>query len=286
MLVAGGPFPIAQFAVILLAGVALYWAGMILNDVFDLEKDKAERAARPIPAGDIALEQAKFAGWGLLLVGVVLAFAAGHLPIDGIVSSNLPGFVAIALAIMIVLYDGPLKKTPLAPAAMGSCRILSFLMGAAPVVAMKSAPYFPNHVLGIAIGFGIYIMGVTTMARREATGGSSKQLTVGLIVAAVGVALIAVAPKFATTSSSWQFNSDLHYPILIGLVFLPVVRRGLAAIQDPVPKKIQNSIRTGILTLIPLCAVVALLGAGTLWGIVILALMAPTVFLASRLRVT
>ncbi len=36
LLVAHGPVPISRFALIVLAGIALYWAGMILNDVFDV----------------------------------------------------------------------------------------------------------------------------------------------------------------------------------------------------------------------------------------------------------
>ena len=50
LLVHHGPSPVIRFLLILIAGVALYWAGMILNDVFDVEQDRAQRpsAANPI----------------------------------------------------------------------------------------------------------------------------------------------------------------------------------------------------------------------------------------------
>ena len=69
LLVAHGPQPAGRFVVVLLAGVALYWGGMILNDVFDVQQDIEERPSRPIPAGHIGLGSAQM-GW--------LGFAAGR----------------------------------------------------------------------------------------------------------------------------------------------------------------------------------------------------------------
>ena len=76
LLVGGGPLPVARFALVLAAGVALYWAGMILNDVFDLQKDQAERKTRPVASGAISVNAAKSAGWGFLILGVLLAAAS------------------------------------------------------------------------------------------------------------------------------------------------------------------------------------------------------------------
>ena len=55
LLVHHGPAPIIRFILVALAGVALYWAGMILNDVFDVDQDRVQRPQRPIPAGLISL---------------------------------------------------------------------------------------------------------------------------------------------------------------------------------------------------------------------------------------
>ncbi|MCG8649108.1 MAG: hypothetical protein MI861_04710, partial [Pirellulales bacterium] len=43
LLVAQRPEPVARLICVLLAGVSLYWAGMILNDVFDINRDRQER---------------------------------------------------------------------------------------------------------------------------------------------------------------------------------------------------------------------------------------------------
>ncbi len=123
------------------------------------------------------LSKAKSAGWALLVLGVVIAAVSGYLPGDGVEATWLPAVIAVALAVMIVAYDGPLKSTHAAPAAMGACRVLSFLLGAAPCLLLTAdGPLIPKYLLGIAFGFGVYIMGVTTMARHEATGGATHHL--------------------------------------------------------------------------------------------------------------
>ena len=285
LLVAHGPQPVGRFVCIVLAGIALYWAGMILNDVFDVEKDKQQRASRPIPAGDISLHVATRAGWGLLCVGVILAALSGYLP-SQFGSTWLPAATAVMLSVMIVVYDGPLKKTMLAPAAMGSCRVLSFLLGASPcILASQHATLFPKFVLGMAAGFGIYIMGITIMARKETEEGHNPNLIVGFLVILAGLAAIALAPRLSE-AGAWKIRPDWDFAMLIGLIALPVVLRALRVQVEPSPTNIQKAIRAGILSIIPLAAVVALLGAGRTWGIVIFALMVPAILLATRLRVT
>ena len=287
LLVAHGPFPIGRLALVLLAAVKLYWAGMILNDVFDVVHDKQERPSRPIPAGQISLSQAKTVGWFLLLSGIVAATLSGVVQSEQLPTTWLPALVATLLAVMIVVYDGPLKKTPLAPAAMGSCRVLSFLLGASPCIAFVSDELFiPRHVLHLALGFGIYIMGITTMARREAVGGRSLNLTPGFIVTLFGMAIIAFAPSMSGDAGNCRIDPQRHFPILIGLISLPVALRGLRVQNAPSPENIQNTIRAGILSIIPLASAVALLGAGRIAAIAVFALVIPAIVLAKWLRVT
>jgi 4-hydroxybenzoate polyprenyltransferase len=260
---------------------------MILNDVFDVAHDLQQRPGRPIPAGLIPLGHAKAAGWGLLLLGVMLAGASGYLPAAESAATWLPLAVAVALAVMIVAYDGPLKRTILAPAAMGSCRVLSFLLGAAPTLAVVAdSPPFPKYVVGIALGFGVYVMGITTMARHEATGGPSPHLSTGLLVTTVGIVILALAPQLAEGPMPWHISSRKVFPIMIGMIGCPVVLRGWRATSDPTPVKIQTTIRVGIFTIIPLAASFAFLGAGPAWGVAVFLLSIPSIMLALRFRVT
>ena len=285
LLVSHGAEPVGRFAVVILAGVALYWAGMILNDVFDVEKDKAERPTRPLASGRISITSATVIGWALLVGGVVLAAASGFIPAADSTVTYLPAILAVALAIMIVLYDGPLKKTPFAAVAMGACRVLSFLLGASPVVVLDNG-MLPKYLVGIALGFGTYIMGVTTIARREATGGRSPNLSNGLIVTTVGAGLMAFSPQLAGGAMNWQVDVNRLFPLLIGMIALPVVLRGFRLMSDPSPEKIQTTIRAAILSIIPFAAAFAFLGAGPVYGLAVFALVVPAIALSIRFRVT
>lgn len=287
LLVSHGPSPVARFALVVAAGVSLYWAGMVLNDVFDIDRDRQERPSRPIPAGHISLARAKAVGWGLLLLGVLLAGLSGYVPAMGHDTSWLPAAVGFSLAAMVVAYDGPLKSTPAAPVAMGSCRFLSFLLGASPVVTSAGEHgLFPAYLIGIAAGFGLYIVGITAMARREAAGGFSINLPFGFVMMLLGAAGLAFAPQLADRPMGWHMSPAKVFPAMIGMIALPVVIRGLRAVIDPTPAKIQTTIRIGILTIIPLAASFAFLGAGPAWGLAVFALAIPSIGLSMRFRVT
>lgn len=289
LLVAHQLAPLPRYAMVLAAVVSIYWAGMILNDLWDVEVDRRERADRPLPAGKISLTAARRAGWGLLLVGVILSVAVGMLPSEAGAGSFVPGGIGILLAAMVVLYDGPVKRTPLAPLAMGACRFLSFLLAAsAAVLSMPDFPFLPLHVLAIAAGFGVYIVGVTCMARGEAVGGEKMPLIVGLVITIIGMAMIAGGPQFATAEAMEQFQIEprRQFSLLIGLLAFTIIHRAFRAILNPEPFAIQMNIKHAILTLIPLSAAVGLLAAGILPGLLIFALAVPAMLLGSFLRIT
>ena len=293
LLTTAGPTPLSRLTLIVFSGICLYWAGMILNDVFDEAVDREQRAKRPIPAGLITRREASIGGWSLLSIGILLATLSGFTPSNELQNTWLPLVISVALAIMIVSYDGPLKSTVLAPAAMGSCRLLSFLLGASPAIALTSlssltslGEVIPRETLAIASGFGIYIMGVTTMARREATGGSRQHLVVGGMSTTLGVICLALSPRASAGDRSYFLDTQSVFPILIGMIALPVLLRAVRAIKNPSPPVIQVTIKAGILTIIPLAAAFAALGAGPLWGAVIFSLVIPSFLLSGRFRVT
>ncbi len=290
LLVAQGGQPVLRLVAIVLAGILMYWAGMVLNDVFDIEKDRVERPSRPLPAGHISLSAASRAGWGMLLGGVVLAAISGYLPAEGAAGSWRPAAVAGLLAIAIVAYDGPLKRSVAAPLLMGLCRFLSFLLGASVVIAeplTELADLAPKHVWVFAAGMGVYIMGVTNMARHEADGeGRSATLPIGLMVAMAGAVILALAPSMAPADMLWRVSPGRGFPMLIGLIALAVLVRGMRAIFDPQPTNLQMLIRVSVLTVIPFSAAIALLAVGPVWAMAIFVLVVPAIVLSARFRVT
>lgn len=173
LLIAQGAGMWPSWLLAVLSGVCLYWAGMIFNDLWDLEQDRRERPSRPLPSGRVGLTAARQAGILLLVLGVVLAGASGQVRLAGGTGTMLPLGVSLGLVAALLLYDGPLKRTVFAPAVMGLCRVGSFLLGAASAmvpVELEALPptlVFPEHVWSAALGFGIYVMGVTLVARKK-----------------------------------------------------------------------------------------------------------------------
>jgi 4-hydroxybenzoate polyprenyltransferase len=281
---------------ILVAAAMAYWAGMILNDVWDLEEDRRERPSRPLPSGQIAVATARNVAWGLLAGSIVLAALAGVLPAaDAAVDAPatlVPAVIAAALAVCVVLYNGPLKSTPVAPIVMGVCRLLCFLLGASPLSSagaaefMQPQTWFAEHVVAIAVGFGIYITGITTVARRETQGDNHQDLNLGMLVAIFGAVAIALAPALAPAGTPWVFAPDLRFVVLIALITFPVVMRAYRASADPRPEVIQNLIRIGVLNVIAYSAALTLIVAGVAWAFVVFALSFLAILLSAKLRVT
>ena len=73
----GNPWTLAA---LLVASSGLYLAGMVWNDVFDVEVDRRERPDRPIPSGDVSLSFARMLAAILTLVGIGAAAFAGLAP--------------------------------------------------------------------------------------------------------------------------------------------------------------------------------------------------------------
>src|SRR5688500_5061733 len=121
--------PLGAFACLAAASALLYTAGMVLNDVFDIDIDREERPERPLPSGAISLAVAGTFGFTLLALGVVLGWIAGLVLGADAAAPWRSGLVATLLAALVVLYDVWLKRTPLGPIGMGLCRFANVLLG-------------------------------------------------------------------------------------------------------------------------------------------------------------
>jgi len=284
-----------RLALVLLAGIAVYWAGMILNDVWDFEEDLRDRPSRPLPSGQIAVGQARNAAWGLAALSILLAGFSGVVAASDLAITLAPVIITGLLVISVVLYNGPLKSTPLAPIMMGICRMLCFLLGAAPLAIVGGADFmqpqtwFADHIVTIAVAFGIYIAGITTVSRmesgdRDVTG--SWDLNVGMLVTIFGAVALAIAPRLAPQGTVWMFVPDMRYALLIGLITFPVVFRAFRASPDPRPALIQNLIRIGVLNIIPYSAALTLLIAGPVWALAIFCLAVLAILASIKMRVT
>jgi 4-hydroxybenzoate polyprenyltransferase len=259
------------------ASACIYTAGMVLNDVFDLEIDRQERPFRPLPSGQIPVSLARAVGFGLLLAGIVLAGLAGFLYRDLLFAAWRPPLIAALLAGAVLLYDGGLKKTAAGPFGMGLCRFLNVLLGMSagagafePLAVGYIGPDF-----AIAAGIGLYIVGVTWFARQEADVSKSGQLAVATGIMAAAIVLLGVSLDYHPATRQPAYICWL----LLGLVSITIFRRCLIAITSPDPKNVQAAVKQAILSLIVLDASIALVTGPPVGALIILSLMLPALLL-------
>ena len=260
------PGPTASLGLLVLASCLLYSAGMVWNDLFDLDVDRRERPTRPLPSGSVSLRAAVTAGWLLIGSGLLCALGAG------IVSS----LIALALVAAIFAYDGWLKRTPVGPLGMGLCRSLNVLLGMSPALAITGsagAARVGNPWLWLVpLANGIYIVGVTWFARHEATTSSRRGLAAAACVMATGLGLHAIVLAEIPQIDRLAWPAGALFVVLLGA-------RLAAAIRRPEPIPVQKAVKAGVLGLVPLDAILVLAFCGPLMGLAVLALLPPALVL-------
>jgi hypothetical protein len=130
----------------------LYLGGMFLNDAFDAGFDRNHRTTRPIPSGAITETEVWRWGFGWLFLGL-----AGLVWLGAVTA-----VLALFLVGAILFYNAIHKIMVLAPALMGGCRLMVYLVAASVGV---------NGVTGETVWKGLalagYIMGLSCLARKE-----------------------------------------------------------------------------------------------------------------------
>lgn len=198
------------------AAAALYLAGMALNDLADREEDARERPERPIPSGTVSAREAVGLGGTLLLAGLRAAGSAGA------------SRTGAALAGTVVGYDFALKRFPLlGPAAMGSCRALSLLLGAEAAAGSRGV----RRTLGAASLLGSYVAGITVLARGETGAAAPRASIVGAALA--GAALLGTLRRGGGRSLPWV--------AAVAALAGPATAR---ALRDPRPDRVGPAVGT------------------------------------------
>jgi 4-hydroxybenzoate polyprenyltransferase len=271
----GGYEPWQWFGLMVATTVALYWAGMVLNDVYDVETDRRERPDRPIPSGRIELGAARRIGFGLLGAGVALAGMA-----SARAGTTRPILWAALLVMCIMLYDRRAKSTPLGPLVMGMCRAVNVLLGMSLAIEPVSGMLRPWHPYEwwISAGIGAYTAGVTWLARNEADTSARSGLIGGLAVMVGALALIGSLPAWTEFPMSPAIRPQGWYLFWM-LLALVIARRCVLAILQPTPDRVQAAVKNSILSLIVINAGITLGVCGMFWGCAVLLLLAPALLL-------
>lgn len=118
-------------------------AGIIVNDIFDLEADKVNAPYRPLPSGRLSLRVAKLEASLLFLAGLMLAALA-----------NIYAFALAALNLVLeVLYATKLKRVALVGNLLDSWFVASAFIFGALVVSPLSEVQILNPAILATLAF-------------------------------------------------------------------------------------------------------------------------------------
>jgi 4-hydroxybenzoate polyprenyltransferase len=233
-----------KFFGLLVSSCCLYLSGMVFNDVFDRKQDAVERPNRPIPSGRVSFTSAVVLGTVLMIAGLASAALVTRISLQ----------VAGMLAVAVLAYDGLLKKTPLGPLAMGSCRFLNVLLGASDQTHWLPPFLLVRPQLGAAIGLGVYIVGVTVFAGTEARTTNRWRLGLAQMLINGGIAIL-VWLMVSWPTLSWPPNRQaVVASAMLAFIAFTLNRRAVAAMVDPSPGNVQMTVKLLLLSYVMLDA--------------------------------
>ncbi|MBI3856352.1 MAG: hypothetical protein HY293_11750 [Planctomycetes bacterium] len=174
------------------SSAGLYFFGMALNDVADVEKDKSAAPGRVLPSGRLSLRAARWA--------MVLALIASGCAVLGLGYQYLVQRLVVwgATAFFIVAYNVFLKFPPV----MGCVRVCNLLLGisASSPLNMDGAADFRIIALVLAPTL-VYVSSLTYVSTLEDVGADRRKL-------GVGAALMALAAQAAAIALSLSLSID------------------------------------------------------------------------------
>ena len=249
---------------LILATTGLYGGGVVFNDVCDAQLDAVERPERPLPSGRASVSGAILLGTGLLGTGIAAAAMV----------SSLSAILATIVAITALLYDKYGKhQTVLGPINMGACRGGNLLLGVSAIPQALSDRWY------LALIPIIYIAAITAISQGEVYGG--KKITGILAIALISLVIGSIVGLGLLP----QYTLLVTLPFLTlfaALVLPPFVK----AAVTPSPELIQTAVKAGVLSLIVLDATIAAGFANWIYGLLLLALLPLSRFLARIFAVT
>lgn len=268
LLVGGALHDARGWGTVVTISIALYAAGIVLNDIADAAVDARERPTRPIPSGRVSKRTA------VLILGVCLALVAVVALLGG---SRQTQLVALLLALAILIYDLAAKHSPFGPVSMGLCRTLNLLLG------LSIAPQLGGPVAWLAAAsYGLFVAGVTWISRSEVEQRETRGIALGLTIQNISMFGLLLA---VLGHSQFPGTGPARPPIpagglaVLALIAICVNLASGRALNEPTPKSTQTAVKTGIFCLVWLNAALVLAVRGLGPGLIVAALWIPAYFL-------
>ena len=216
----------------------IYCAGLLGNDYFDIEEDRRFRPSRPLAAGLIAPRIALIVAILLTIDAVVLAW------LEGVAL----GLTASLLAVIVWGYNAGLKRIALlSPILMGSCRAMSFLLGAIAAVGF----HLSAMVIFVAVGLATYVSAVSYIAAGETSSEKTNHKAslpgIALLIWLGGVGFFSRRYASFELISIW---TDIPLLILASIIVIIVFHWGFCVWKDSAASVKQQAIGSWLRALI------------------------------------
>jgi 4-hydroxybenzoate polyprenyltransferase len=240
---------------------SLYWASMVLNDCFDLRRDRVAHPERPLPSGRIAPRTAWTAGVGLLALGLGLGLLAGPGPF----------VLTLLLAAVILAYVGGLKHRGPGPLLLALARWLNWLLGLSAGLVL-----IPELLLALPVL--LYTLSFAVLHQVGAAPGSR----------GVGRAVLLLALALAATVLLYPLGI-LNDPYALALTAVGgalLLRRLLRLKEDPTRPRVRASVAFMLLCTIALDALLLAGDGQRLAAALLLTLLVPVWLLGYRVPPT
>ncbi len=187
----GGGGRVGGLFIAIVAATTLYIGGMFLNDAFDAGFDRHHRKLRPIPSAAISEREVWCWGGFWLLIGLIIS------ALGGVTTAVL----SITLSAFILIYNASHKMISFGPLLMGVCRLLLYL-----IAASAGGAALNGRVIWPAVALGLYVAGLSLVARKEIGAVRPPIWPVALLVAPLALAAL--------------FNDDPHWPSTLAMALL------------------------------------------------------------------
>ena len=283
----------------MLCSSCLYCAGMVLNDVFDIELDRIERPERVLPSGKIWPGHALIFGLSLITMGIGFSVAAATFTVGpgGIKFSYATLATAVGLTGLIFLYNKSAKHTIFGPLVMGMCRGLNVLLGCTAGCFNYGTRSVDMPIWFFAIAITIYVAGITFFAKEENQTSSRRYLVIGSALmgaAAITWLVIPFTEKFAlyraaqTGQMLTSSKSDVLYLGLMAMMLFPVARKAIVALATRHPSDVKRTVVTSLLTIIMIDASICYLvsPAAPAYALGVACLIIPAYLMTRRIMAT
>ena len=272
-----------QLVLLVTSSILLYTSGLVFNDYFDIETDIKERPYRPLASGRISRRTAFTIAISSIIFGNLLAFfAAGR---TGLV-------VSAVVSAIIISYDYKIKETKLGPIAMGLARAINVVLGASPALylILKNNHLFAS--MGSICFFTFaYILSISLLSRKEVQSNEDQKDLQKTLRSIRKTVLVCFSIVFCIIGSLvlLVLLGIFRVDLLVNLVLFSAIIITILFSQAKFhysSSSIQNTIKNMVISIIVFDSMFISGVVGMYYGLPVLTLLLPAIFLSRRLYVT